>query len=117
MVLDEAFYNSLVEHPLPVRETAIRSFGKSQYGDRHLRVACVSALAAQTAEARALASSLRPVRSGLHPTSRIPSAHLKEPIALALAAYPEARVEVDDHGGLTLHPSPSPVPERRLSQG
>ena len=40
--------------------------------------------------------------------------HVKEPLALALAAYPEARVEVDDEAGVTLHPSPPPVPERRL---
>jgi hypothetical protein len=39
---------------------------------------------------------------------------VKEPLALALAAYPEARVEVDDETGLTLHPSQPPVPERRL---
>jgi len=27
------------------------------------------------------------------------------------------RVEVDDDAGVTLHPSPSPVPERRIRQG
>lgn len=43
--------------------------------------------------------------------------HVKEPLALALAVYPEAQVEVDDDAGVTLHPSPSPVPKRRLRQG
>ncbi len=35
----------------------------------------------------------------------------KEPLALALAAYPEAVVEVDDRG-VRLHPSPPPVAEQ-----
>jgi hypothetical protein len=40
-------------------------------------------------------------------------AKFKEPLALALAAYPEARLEVDDKGVL-LHPSAPPILERRL---
>jgi hypothetical protein len=35
----------------------------------------------------------------------------KEPLALALAAYPEAIVELDN-GGVRLHPSPPPVAEQ-----
>lgn len=35
----------------------------------------------------------------------------KEPLALALAAYPEAIVKVDD-AGVCLHPSPPPVTEQ-----
>ena len=43
--------------------------------------------------------------------------HVREPLALALAAYPEARVEVDNKAGVLLHPSPPAVPKaeaRRL---
>ena len=35
------------------------------------------------------------------------------PLKLALAVYPEARVEFDEKKGLTLFPSPPPVSERR----
>jgi hypothetical protein len=35
---------------------------------------------------------------------------VRDPLALALAAYPEANVEVTDIG-LIMHPSPSPVPK------
>jgi len=40
--------------------------------------------------------------------------HAREALALALAAYPEAQVKVDDEA-LTLLPSPAPVPERPRS--
>jgi hypothetical protein len=36
-------------------------------------------------------------------------------LKLALAVYPEARVIVDERAGLTLHPSPPPVSERKLA--
>jgi hypothetical protein len=36
-------------------------------------------------------------------------------LKLALAVYPEARVVVDEKAGLTLHPSPPPVGERKLA--
>ena len=38
-------------------------------------------------------------------------AKFKEPLALALSAYPEAVLEVDDTG-IRLYPSAAPVPER-----
>ncbi len=39
------------------------------------------------------------------------------PLKLALAVYPEARVSVDEKAGLTLHPPPPPVPERKAVHG
>jgi len=30
-----------------------------------------------------------------------------------LAVYPEAHVEVDEKAGLTLYPSPPPIPKRK----
>jgi hypothetical protein len=41
-------------------------------------------------------------------------AKFKEPLAIALAAYPEARVSVDD-AGVTLIPSAPPIPARTLA--
>ena len=35
-------------------------------------------------------------------------------LKLALAVYPEAHLEVDEKAGLTLYPSPPPVPERKI---
>jgi hypothetical protein len=35
------------------------------------------------------------------------------PLKLALAVYPEARVNVDERTGLILYPSPPPVGERK----
>jgi hypothetical protein len=35
------------------------------------------------------------------------------PLKLALAVYPEARVNVDERSGLILYPSPPPVGERK----
>ena len=43
-------------------------------------------------------------------------AKFKEPLALALAAYPEAQVTADE-SGLLLLPSPLPVPQRHLIHG
>jgi hypothetical protein len=37
------------------------------------------------------------------------------PLKLALAVYPEARVTVDERTGLILHPSPSPVSDRKAA--
>ena len=34
-------------------------------------------------------------------------------LKLALAVYPEARVEVDERAGLTLYPSPPPLPVKK----
>jgi hypothetical protein len=39
-------------------------------------------------------------------------AKFKEPLALALAAYPEATVDVSEHG-VCLHPSPPPIREQQ----
>lgn len=116
VVLDEAFYTSLIEHPLPVRETAIRGLvHRSMAIDLYVwlayrlwqlkRVKRVP-WPALYAQFGAGFTRLRAFRQ-----------HVQEPLGLALSVYPEARVEVDEETGLTLHPSPPPVPERRLSHG
>lgn len=115
VVLDEAFYNSLVEHPLPVREAAIRGLAHRSmaidiyvwlaYRLWQLKRAKRVPWPAFYAQFGAGFTRLRAFRQ-----------HVREPLGLALSAYPEARVEVDDEAGLTLHPSPAPVPERRLGQ-
>jgi hypothetical protein len=116
VVLDEAFYSSLLEHPLPVRETAIRGLAH-----RSMAIDLYVWLAYRLWQFKRPKRVPWPALYGQFGAgfSRLRAfrQHVKEPLALALAAYPEARVDVDDEAGLILHPSPPPVPERRLSQG
>jgi hypothetical protein len=116
VVLDEAFYCSLVEHPLPVRETAIRSLAH-----RSMAIDIYVWLAYRLWQLKRPKRVPWPAFYGQFGSGftrlRAFRQHVKEPLALALAAYPEARIEVDDDAGVTLYPSPPPVPERRLGQG
>jgi hypothetical protein len=115
VVLDEAFYSSLLEHPLPVRETAIRGLAH-----RSMAIDLYVWLAYRLWKLKRPKRVPWPALYGQFGAGftrlRAFRQHVKEPLALALAAYPEARVEVDDEAGLILHPSPPPVPERRLGQ-
>ena len=110
--LDEGFYKSLVEHPLPLREAAIR-----EIAHRSMAIDIYVWLAYRLHQI----SKPTPITwKALHDQFgtgfqqiRQFRAKFKEPLALALAAYPEARVEVDDIGVL-LYPSAPPVPERAI---
>jgi Plasmid encoded RepA protein len=110
VVLDEVFYESLIRHPLPLRESAIRALaGRSMAIDLYVWLAYRlhhlerptrvpwPALYRQFGAGFALLRQFR--------------AHAREALALALAAYPEAQV-VAEENGVTLLPSPAPVPER-----
>ena len=108
--LDEGFYQSLIEHPLPLLESAIRQIAR-----RSMAIDTYVWLAYR------LHRLDRPVSIGwraLHEQFgtgfqrvRAFKEKFKEPLSLALAAYPEAIVNIDDDG-LRLHPSPPPVAER-----
>jgi hypothetical protein len=109
--LDEGFYQSLIDHPLPVQEAAIR-----QLGARSMAIDLYVWLAYRLHHIENPVpvswGALFQQFGGGYKQSRQFRAKFKEPLALALAAYPEARVSADDTG-LTLHPSPPPVPERK----
>ena len=114
--LDEGFYQSLIDHPLPLREKAIRAISDRSMAidlyvwlayrlhvlERPLEVGW-PALKAQFGEGY---RELRFFRRDILPS-----------LKLALAAYPEAQVLVDEKRGLTLYPSAPPVPEKRLLTG
>lgn len=110
VVLDEVFYQSLIRHPLPVRETAIRALaGRSMAIDLYVWLAY---------RLHHLAKPMRVPWPALYrqfgagfALQRQFKAHAREALALALSAYPEAQVRVDDEA-ITLMPSPAPVPER-----
>ena len=113
--LDPGFWRSLKEHPVPVREEAIKAIGtRSLAIDVYIwlayrlhslnRTTAVSwpAIHAQFGAGFRLVRQIKPSFS--------------EALSLALAVYPEARV---DHAkdGIVLHPSPPAVPRaeaRRL---
>jgi hypothetical protein len=108
--LDEGFYQSLIDHPLPLRESAIRAISKRSMAiDLYVWLAYRlhvlgrpieigwPALKEQFGEGY---KELRFFRRDVLPS-----------IELALAAYPEAHVQIDEKRGLTLHPSSPPVPK------
>jgi len=110
--LDEGFYQSLVEHPLPLREAAIRKISsRSMAIDLYIWL---------TYRLHVLSSPLAITWSALHgqfgegyKEVRFFRRDVLPSLRLALAVYPEARVEIDEKKGLTLLPSPPPVPERQ----
>ncbi len=113
VVLDEVFYESLVRHPLPVRESAIRAMsGRSMAIDLYIWLAY--RLHHLTRATRVPWPAMYRQFGAGFALQRQFKVHAREALALALAAYPEAQVKVDDEA-LTLLPSPAPVPERPRS--
>lgn len=113
VVLDEVFYESLVRHPLPVRESAIRAMsGRSMAIDLYIWLAY--RLHHLTHATRVPWPAVYRQFGAGFALQRQFKVHAREALALALAAYPEAQVKVDDEA-VTLLPSPAPVPERPRS--
>lgn len=111
--LDEGFYQSLIDHPMPVREAAIRELGaRSMAIDLYVWLAYrLHSIERPTPVSWA---ALFQQFGGGYQHSRQFRAKFKEPLALALAAYPEARVSADETG-VTLFPSAPPVLPRALA--
>ena len=106
--LDDGFWRSLREHPVPVREEAVRAIGaRSLALDVYIWLAYrLHALnrpvaITWTAVHAQFGAGFKAARQ-LKPT-------FKEALGLALAVYPEARIEIDV-SGVVLHPSPPAVP-------
>jgi hypothetical protein len=118
VTLDEGFFASLIEHPLPVREAAIREIsGRSMAIDVYVWLAY---------RLHALKKPTPLTWQAVHGQFGAGFARVRdikpaffESLKLALAVYPEAHVEADTETGLILYPSPPPVPERhrRLGSG
>jgi hypothetical protein len=107
--LDDGFWKSLKDHPVPVREVAVRAIGpRSVAIDVYIwlayRLHALSktmpvswpAIHAQFGGGFKLMRQMKPV--------------FLEALSLALAVYPEARVDVEKEG-LNLHPSAPAVPK------
>lgn len=106
--LDDGFWRSLREHPVPVREEAVRAIGaRSLALDVYIWLAYrLHSLTRPTpvtwtALHGQFGAGFKAVRQ-LKPTFR-------EALTLALAVYPEARVDLDA-AGVMLHPSAPAVP-------
>src|SRR5215213_8518390 len=110
--LDEGFYQSLIEHPLPLRETAIR-----QISNRSMAIDLYIWLAYRLHVLNGPVGISWPALHGQfgegYRELRFFRRDVFAPLKLALAIYPEARVDLDEKKGLTLFPSPPPVSERR----
>ncbi|MBL6459537.1 hypothetical protein JMJ55_29960 [Belnapia sp. T6] len=110
ILLDEMFYNSLINHSLPVRETAIRALsGNTIATDLYVWLAYRLHYLKKPTRVRWFAL-YRQFGAGFALPRQFKS-HARNALALALAAYPEAKVQVDNEG-VTLFPSPAPVPDR-----
>lgn len=111
--LDEGFYQSLIDHPLPLREEAVRQISsRSMAIDFYVWLAYrLHALSEPLVVPwAALKGQFGQSYSAARKFRRDATANL----ALALAVYPEARVVIDGKDGLLLYPSPPPVPERKI---
>lgn len=112
--LDDGFWRSLKSHPVPVREEAVKAIGaRSLALDVYIWLAYrLHALSKPTPVTWAavhgqFGAGFKAVRQ-LKPS-------FKEALVLALAVYPEARVEVENTG-IMLHPSLPAVPRAEASR-
>ena len=110
--LDEGFLKSLREHPVPIREEAIRIIGtKSMAIDIYIWLAY---------RLHVLSKATPISWLSLHTQFGTGFKHLRQfkptfadALALATAVYPEAKIEIGQDG-LTLNPSTPPIPERQI---
>ncbi|NYZ17552.1 pirin [Azospirillum sp. RWY-5-1] len=114
VLLSEAFFRELKAHPVPIWEPALRHIQNNSssidiyiwlaYRLHSLSRPMPITWPAVFEQFGAGYSRLRDFRK-----------RFVEALQLALAVYPDARVEVDELG-LVLHPSPPPIPERKIHQ-
>jgi hypothetical protein len=107
--LDEGFWKSLQEHPVPIREEALRAIGtRSLAIDVYVWLAyrlhslSQSTPVSWTAIHGQFGAGFRQIRQ-IKPT-------FNDALSLALAVYPEARVDTTNDG-ILLHPSAPAVPK------
>jgi hypothetical protein len=106
--LSETFYAQLKKHPVPLEEAAIRGLSNNSMGlDVYAWLAyrLHSLKGATEVPWRAISSQFGGGYDQLKHFKPRFLANLK----LAMAVYPDAKVEVDDTLGLILHPSRPPV--------
>jgi Plasmid encoded RepA protein len=111
--LDEGFYQSLIEHPLPLRQAAVRQISsRSMAIDLYVWLAY--RLHALSGPVPVTWQALRRQFGAGYSELRFFRRDLLPNLKLALAVYPEARVNVDEKDGLILYPSSPPVAEKKM---
>ena len=114
--LSDTFYNSLCSHPVPILEPAVRAIsGKSMSLDIYIWLAyrlhalqrptniSWQALHSQFGAGFKLVRQFKP--------------EFRRALGYSLAVYPDAKVsEPDDGFGITLFPSPPPIPEKLIGR-
>jgi hypothetical protein len=110
VVLDEVFYEALRKHPVPLREAALRELSdRSSSLDLYIWLAYRLHTLSRAAPVRWAA--LREQFGAAYAESHTFKRDFRKALAPAVAAYPEARVELTEDG-VILHPSPPPVAPR-----
>src|SRR3954464_12593611 len=106
VLLNEEFYRALREHPVPVSESALRAIGpRSMAIDIYIWLAYRLHAVRRDVEVGwpALYSQFG---SGFQLTRKF-RAHFIECLELSLAAYPDARVSIGEHGLVLRHSRPA----------
>lgn len=113
VVLDETFYDALRQHPVPLREAALR-----ELADRSLSLDIYIWLAYRLHTLERVTpvrwAALSEQFGGTYSRRRDFVRDFRKALGPAVTAYPEAKVEIEDDG-LVLHPSHSPVAPRLIS--
>ena len=105
--LDDAFYGELLRHPVPLSESALRTIsGKSMALDIYIWLAYRLHSLSKPTPISFL--SLHQQFGSSYAIARQFKPDFLKNLAMALAAYPEAKVSAED-GGLILHPSAPPI--------
>lgn len=105
--LNEAFYRSLIDHPVPVSETALRHIGNKSLAIDVYVWAAYRLHALQKPTPISWAALYGQFGAGFTLLKHFKPA-FQDALRDALAAYPDARIEVDE-AGLILHPSRPPI--------
>ena len=115
VVLDEVFWDALRQHPVPLRDAALRQLGNRSVSlDLYVWLAYrLHTLARPTPVSWA---TLRTQFGSGHAEIHTFRRDFRKALAPAVAAYPEARVEVSDEG-VTLYPSRPPVGPQLIALG
>jgi hypothetical protein len=113
VVLDEVFWDALRQHPVPLREAALRELG-SRSASLDLYVWLAYRLYTLTGPTPVGWAALRAQFGAGYKEAHTFRRDFRKALAPAVAAYPEARVEMAEEG-VMLHPSRPPVGRRLVA--
>ena len=110
--LDEGFWASLRDHPVPVRDEAIRAIGTRSSMAMDIYIWLAYRLHALVKSTPITWAAIQGQFGAGYRTGRNMRPVFLDALQLALAVYPEAKVELDEGRGIILHPSAPAVPKQ-----